>query len=89
MAKANQLLSLTLGLALSYGVNWKVCAMLHKGMKLLHNGQVKTLSKYEAEWSLALASIPHRLFILWEGESKYQRFESDNKGNFVELDTAD
>lgn len=61
--------------------------MISPGDTIRCNGVSRVVKDYRAEWSLALRSgIPHRLFILWEGETKYQRFLSDATGSFAELD---
>lgn len=54
--------------------------------ELMHDGTRKRVVRWEASWSLALSAVPHVLWILWEGESKYQRFTSDTSGGFPDLD---
>lgn len=54
--------------------------------ELLHDGTRKVVEKWEAQWSLALATVPHLLWIKFAGEPKYMRFTSDNAGNFPGLD---
>ena len=54
--------------------------------ELIHNGARKRVAFWQAEWSLSLATLPHRLWITNEGEEKVIRFTSDNKGSFAELD---
>ena len=56
------------------------------GETLLCGGKPRVVAKWQADWSLALPRIPHVLFILWEGESKYDRFTSDATGTFAEID---
>ena len=61
--------------------------ILKPGGTLLCRGELKTIAKVEARWSLALSKeIPHLLWILWEGEAKYEKFTSDASGGFAELD---
>lgn len=62
--------------------------MLETGMKIAVNGEVKTVAKWQAEWSLMLSMVPHRLFILWEGGEKFERFLSDANGEFAELEAV-
>ncbi len=54
--------------------------------ELLHNGVRKRVEKWEAQWSLALATVPHVIWVKFEGEPKYTRFTSDSAGSFVELE---
>ena len=56
--------------------------------ELLHDGTRKVVEKWEAQWSLALATVPHLLWIKFAGEPKYTRFASDNTGNFSGLETV-
>lgn len=51
-----------------------------------HNGVTKKILKHEASWSLKLDMYPHLLWLLFEGDKKYTKFTSDNKGEFVGLE---
>ena len=53
--------------------------------EIMHNGTRKRVENWQAEWSLALAKVPHRLWIKFEGEPNYTRFTSDTTGDFAEL----
>ena len=56
---------------------------------LMHNGERKRVVKWQASWSLSLQSVPHVLWIMWEGAgNKYDRFYSDEAGGFPELDVV-
>lgn len=60
--------------------------LMKPGSVLLCRGEAKTVTKWQADWSLALSSgIPHVLWVLWEGETKYEKFTSDLTGGFTEL----
>lgn len=61
---------------------------MKKGMKLRHNGEIKTVENYEARWSMALPKIPHILWIKWHGENKFEKFQSDETGDFADLETV-
>ena len=56
------------------------------GEVLLCRGERKTVKKWDGKWSMSLRTFPHRIFILWEGETKYEKFVSDTSGSFHELD---
>lgn len=60
--------------------------MLETGMQLLCGGKVKTVAKWRAEWSIKMSGPPHTLFILWEGETEYEKFVSTGPGEFVSLE---
>lgn len=60
--------------------------MLEIGQSLIVRGkEKKTVAKYQAQWSLKLDFVPHTLFILWAGETKWEKFISDNTGDFLDL----
>ena len=60
--------------------------MLIEGETILVNKVPKIVKRWEASWSFDLVEYPHLLWVLWEGETKFQKFTSDNKGSFAELD---
>ena len=59
--------------------------VMKPGSDLLCRGVKRTVKKYAASWSLRLSRQPHILHILWEGETVYQKFESDAHGEFADL----
>lgn len=52
---------------------------------IVRGKEKKIVAKYQAQWSMKLCSIPHTLFILWAGETKWEKFISDNTGDFLDL----
>lgn len=62
--------------------------MIDVGAKVTVGGEQKVVKSWDATWSLKLSAFPHLLYILFEGETKYQKFESDDKGSFAELEIA-
>jgi hypothetical protein len=60
--------------------------MLHSGMEINVRGVKRVVKSWEAHWSMKLKGLPHRLHILWEGETSYEKFESDSNGSFEDLE---